>query len=59
MKKIITLLLTLALFASLLAIPAMAEETHSFDFPGVGVTLEIPQAYGETIGIANSGWGNN
>ena len=58
MKKTIALLLTLAVFASLLAIPAVAEETHSYDFPGVGVTLEIPQAYGDTIGIANSTSGN-
>ena len=58
MKKFLALLLTLAMFSSLLAIPAMAEETHSFDFPGVGVTLEIPTAYGNTVGIANSTSGN-
>ena len=58
MKKFLALLLTLAMFSSLLSIPAMAEETHSFDFPGVGVTLEIPTAYGNTVGIANSTSGN-
>ena len=54
MKKTIALFLTLAVLAALLTVPAMAEEIHSYDFDGAGVTLEIPQAYGETQGIVSA-----
>ena len=58
MKKIIALLLTLAVLTVLLTVPAMAEETISIDFEGVGVTLEVPQAFEETKGVLDAGDGN-
>ena len=58
MKKIIALFLTLAVLAALLTVPAMAEETISIDFEGVGVTLEVPQAFEETKGVLDAGDGN-
>ena len=36
----------------------MAEETISIDFEGVGVTLEVPQAFQETKGVLDAGDGN-
>ena len=58
MKKIIALLLTLAVLTVLLTVPAMAEETVAVDFEGVGVTLEVPQAFEETKGVLDAGDGN-
>ncbi len=58
MKKIIALFLTLAVLTALLTVPAMAEETISIDFEGVGVTLEVPQAFEETKGVLDAGNGN-
>ena len=58
MKKIIALILTLVVLTALLTVPAMAEETISIDFEGVGVTLEVPQAFQETKGVLDAGDGN-
>lgn len=58
MKKIIALFLTLAVLTVLLTVPAMAEETISVDFEGVGVTLDVPQAFQETKGVLDAGDGN-
>lgn len=58
MKKIIALFLTLAVLTALLTVPAMAEDDHSVDFAGAGVTLEVPDAYGMTRGIVNGSSGN-
>ena len=58
MKKIIALLLTLAVLTALLTVPALAEETTAVDYEGVGVTLEMPQAFAEPQGVLDSGDGN-
>ena len=58
MKKIIALILTLVVLTALLTVPAMAEETISIDFEGVGVTLDVPQAFEETKGVLDAGDGN-
>ncbi len=66
MKKILSLLLVLAMFASLLSVSAMADDGTTIDFDGVGVTLTIPDSYfdcngilapseGEELGY-NTGW---
>ena len=66
MKKILSLLLVLAMFASLLSVSAMADDGTTIDFDGVGVTLTIPDSYFDTNGILapsegeelgyNTGW---
>ena len=58
MKKTIALFLMLAVLSALLTVPAMAEETTAVDYEGVGVTLEMPQAFEETKGVLDSGDGN-
>ena len=66
MKKILSLLLVLVMFASLLSVSAMADDGTTVDFDGVGVTLTIPDSYfdcngilspteGEELGY-NTGW---
>ena len=57
MKKIFSLFLTFAVLAALLTVPAMAEETVAVDFEGVGVTLEVPEAFEETQGVLDAGNG--
>lgn len=66
MKKILSLLLVLAMFASLLSVSAMADDGNTIDFDGVGVTLTIPDSYFDCSGILapsegeelgyNTGW---
>ena len=58
MKKTIALFLMLAVLTALLTVPALAEETTAVDFEGVGVTLEVPQAFEETKGVLDAGDGN-
>ena len=66
MKKILSLLLVLAMFASLMSVSAMADDGTTIDFDGVGVSLTIPDSYfdcngilapteGEELGY-NTGW---
>ena len=66
MKKILSLLLVAAMFASLMSVSAMADDGTTIDFDGVGVTLTIPDSYfdcngilapteGEELGY-NTGW---
>jgi hypothetical protein len=66
MKKILSLLLVAAMFASLMSVSAMADDGTTIDFDGVGVTLTIPDSYFDTNGILaptegeelgyNTGW---
>lgn len=66
MKKILSLLLVAAMFASLMSVSAMADDGTTIDFDGVGVTLTIPDSYFDCSGILapsegeelgyNTGW---
>ena len=66
MKKAIALILTLVMFASLLSVSAMAEETWYLNFDGAGIALYVPDSFmqpkgmlypsiGEELGY-NTGW---
>lgn len=54
MKKVLAMILTLAMFASLLAMPAMADDTQAVELSGSGVTLNYPQSFTGAAGIISS-----
>ena len=54
MKKVLVMLLVLAMFASFMAMPAMADDTQAVDLSGTGVTLYYPQSYTGAAGIISS-----
>ena len=66
MKKFLSLILVIMMFASLMSVSAMADDGTTIDFDGVGVTLTIPDSYFDTNGILaptegeelgyNTGW---
>ena len=54
MKKILVMFLVLAMFASLMAMPAMADDTQAVELSGTGVTLYYPQSFTGASGIISS-----
>ncbi|MER2150406.1 MAG: hypothetical protein ABS900_02210, partial [Candidatus Limivicinus sp.] len=53
MKKAFSLILALLVFAALLSVPAMAEETVPVELNEAGVTLNLPASYLNTMGIVD------
>ena len=59
MKRTLSIILTVVLFVSLLAVPAMAEEeTKAIELKDAGMTLNFPKSYFETKGLVNGNGGN-
>ena len=54
MKKVLVMLLVLAMFASFMAMPAMADDTQAVDLSGTGVTLYYPQSFTGAAGVISS-----
>ena len=53
MKKAFSLLLAVLVFAALLSVPAMAEETVPVALNEAGITLNLPASYLNTMGIVD------